>query len=268
MINITIVTHSGLFVIHIASFVLKIPYLIPAICHQQLMRGWLIIQPSHAWLQPVSVNCRGGRKKASVSVWSVLTIRPPRLRVNNADPRCPRHHPPSLWHRTPGVPGVHWEQWDEMVAPYSSCVRAPSSRTRLSHASSVTRVMRETRPGDAAPCLLLRVTFTGKSRAWCETGADAPFTSAAAPGSGPSYRRMAAGKPGELRTPGPWLRQLETLKWSNTPSLQQSHHSFSSQLSGVAVGQRNIFGERHHSRCHHQIIFSKSSEACDNTRHR
>ena len=90
MINITIVTHSGLFVIHIASFVLKIPYLIPAICHQQLMRGWLIIQPSHAWLQPVPVNCRGGRKKASVSGWSVLTIPPPRLRVNNADPR---HHP-------------------------------------------------------------------------------------------------------------------------------------------------------------------------------
>ena len=53
VINITIVTHSGLFVIHIASFVLKIPYLIPAICHQQLIRGWLIIQPSHAWLEPV-----------------------------------------------------------------------------------------------------------------------------------------------------------------------------------------------------------------------
>ena len=120
------------------------------ICHQQLIRGWLIIQPSHAWLQPVSVNYPGGRKKVSVSVWSV-TISPPRLRVNNTAPRCPPSSSPSLSHLTPGVPGVHWEQWDEMVAPYSSCVRAPSSRTRLSHASSVTRVMRGTRPGDAAP---------------------------------------------------------------------------------------------------------------------
>ena len=56
---------------------------------------------------------------------------------------------------------------------------------------------------------------------------------------------MAEGNPGELRTPSPRLRQLETLKWNNTPSLLQSDHSFSSQLSGATVGQRIIFGERH-----------------------
>ena len=203
---------------------------------------------------------------------------PPRLRTNNASPWCPRHHPLLSLASHPGCPAYTRGWWDAgpvlFLRPGSVILYLARPRPLgfpMRHPSP--RVMRETRPdpGDAGPCLapeLLRVTFTGKSRAWCETGADAPFTSAAAPGSGPSYRRMAAGKPGELRTPGPWLRQLETLKWSNTPSLQQSHHSFSSQLSGVAVGQRNIFGERHHSRCHHQIIFSKSSEACDNTRHR
>ena len=133
MINITIVTHSGLFVIHIASFVLKIPYLIPAICHQQLIRGWLIIQPSHAWLQPVSVNCRGGRKKASVSGWSVVSVDNPTPETpgKQCRPKTPPSSPPVPLASHPGCPGrtlraVRWDGGPVLflrpgsVIPYSA----------------------------------------------------------------------------------------------------------------------------------------------------
>ena len=169
---------------------------------------------------------------------------------------------PDPLHRTPGVPSVHWEQWDEMVAPYSSCVRAPSPRTQLSHASSVTRVMRETRPGDAAPCLLLRVTFTGKSRAWCETGADAPFTSAAA-------RTETGSRNGEWLRENPMssgyrARDYDNYRHWSEVTLRPCCSPITASVASCLESQsdRELFLVSDIiSRCHHQNIFSKSSDS-------
>ena len=122
--------HTAYLSIDIYSFVFQIPYLIPAINHEQLIGAWLIIQLSHAclaWTTPGDLSTR--RKKVSVSVWSVLTISPQDSGVNNA---APHTSPASL---SPLTPGVRVHAGDEMVVPYSSCVRAPSSRTCPGHSA-------------------------------------------------------------------------------------------------------------------------------------
>ena len=183
--------HTAYLSIDIYSFVFQIPYLIPAINHQQLIGAWLIIQLSHAclaWTSPGDLST--GKKESERQCLVSVDNLPPRLRSKQC---CTPHIPRlSLSPLTPGVRRTRGVmRWWSRTLPASELRHPVLVRaTRLSHASSVSpRVMRETRPGpgDAAPCLvpeLLRVNFTGKSRAWCETGADAPFTSAAAPGSG------------------------------------------------------------------------------------